>query len=58
MTENYLEDRYCDMINECCDVVEIGCLTWAPAEVLRQMDPVAYARGMNEYWESEKENYW
>ena len=56
-TRDWLEERYYDMINDCHDEVEIGCLTWTPAEVLKQMDPVAYARGMDEYWEAEKENY-
>ena len=50
-TDAYLEERYIDMINDCNDRVEVGCLAWPPARVLKQMDPVAYDIGMQEYLE-------
>jgi hypothetical protein len=56
-TDDYLEERYFDMINDCNDPVEVGCLAWPPARVLKRMDPVAYARGMQEYLEACQDDY-
>ena len=56
-TEDYLKERDDDMINECYPLVEIGVLRKSPAEVLEVMDPIAYNIGMQEYWETQKEDY-
>ena len=56
-TDDYIKERYDNMINECYPLVEIGVLRRLPAEVLEVMDSLAYHIGMEDYWEAEKENY-
>ena len=56
-TPDYLEEKYDNMINGRHARVKVGRLAWPPARVLKQMDPVAYQRGMQEYLDSRKEDY-
>jgi hypothetical protein len=44
-----LEERYCDMLDECYPMVEFGELRYEPSRVLREVDPIAYRVGMNDY---------
>ena len=56
-TQDYLQEVYDEMINSCSDPVEVGLLSWPPARVLQRMDPIAYERGMQEYWDSRIQDY-
>jgi len=48
MEENNTES-YDDMILDCTGWVEIGSLTFDPARILRELDPVAYREGYLDY---------
>ena len=43
-----LEDRLINTINECHDPVQIGTLTFDPAMVLQEMDPIAWRLALGE----------
>ena len=45
------EDSYCEMQNE-QGMVEIGYLTFEPAEIVRELDPTAYRCGLIDYVDS------
>jgi len=51
--EKYTEDDYRDMLNECYGPIKIGYLTFDPAEVLYQLDEIAYNCGFSDYQEYE-----
>lgn len=42
-------ENYDDMLNECHEIIQIGCLTFEPADVIFNCDPVAYRCGLNDY---------
>lgn len=44
---------YDNMLDEFCDTVRIGSLTYAPSDVLRKTDPIAYRCGFLDYMDSE-----
>lgn len=46
------ESEYDDMLDECYDMVHIGNLSYYPSQVLREVDPVAYRCGYNDYIDS------
>lgn len=45
------EDQYCDSIDEMGDVV-IGSLTYQASRVLKEIDPIAYSCGLNDFVDS------
>lgn len=45
------EDSYCEMLNE-QGLVEIGDLTFEPAEIVKALNPTAYRRGLVYYLNS------
>ena len=51
--EKYTEDDYCDMLNECYGEVKLGSFAWDADYVLRELDPIAYRCGFNDYQEYE-----
>ena len=40
--------RFEEMLDECCDEIHIGTLTYLPSHVLKNVDPIAYREA---YWE-------
>ena len=48
-------DAYDDMLNECYPEVEVAGLTFDPAEVIFNCDPVAYRCGLIDYIDSIEE---
>lgn len=42
ISDRDLEQQHDDMLDECCDPVKIGTLTYLPSAVLQSVDPVAY----------------
>ena len=50
--ETITEEMYIDMLNEQGDIT-IGCLTFSPADILKQLDPVAYRCGLSDCQEYE-----
>ena len=52
ITEYELIDQYKDMLNECYPVVEIAGMTFEPATVIYECDPIAFRIGLHEYADS------
>lgn len=51
--DDVLHARYDDMLDECCDEVKIGNLSYLPSDVLRCTDPVAYRCGFSDWLDDE-----
>lgn len=49
--DEHVQD-YEDMLHDVHGLVEIGSLTYDPARVLREVDPVAYRCGLSDYIDS------
>lgn len=45
---NYVEDNFDDILDECYDDVVIGSLHYAPSQVLKDVDPIAYRCGISD----------
>ena len=48
----YSEDDYEELINECYETVKIGSLEYEPGRVLREVDPIAFRVGMSDETDS------
>ena len=46
--DNY-EDQFDDMLDDSIPEIEIGCLTYSPSHVLKNVDPTAYRCGLNDF---------
>jgi len=51
--EHEAHDRYDEMLDECCELVRIGSLTYDPSHVLKNVDPIAYRCGFVDWLDSE-----
>ena len=51
-SEYVTENQYDDMLDECHDMVTIGHLSYYPSTVLKEVDPIAYRCGYNDYADS------
>jgi len=52
--DRYTEEQYDEMLNECHEQVKLCGMTFDPAYVLKQIDPVAYRCGFADYQEEEE----
>lgn len=55
LTEQDLHEMYSDML-DCEGPVEICGLTLNPSKILKEMDPIAYLTGFNDWLDSELDN--
>lgn len=46
------EDQFDDMLDESIPEIDIGGLTYSPSHVLKNVDPVAYRCGLNDFIDS------
>ena len=46
------EDQFDDMLDESTQEIEIGCLTYSPSHVLKNVDPTAYRCSLNDFVDS------
>ena len=46
--DNY-EDQFDESLDESIPEIEIGCLTYSPSHVLKNVDSVAYRCGLNDF---------
>ena len=44
-----IEELYDEMLDDCNPMVKIGNLEYSPSRVLKEVDPIAYRCGMNDY---------
>jgi hypothetical protein len=51
--EHEAHDRYDEMLDDCCELVRIGSLTYDPSHVLKNVDPTAYRCGFSDWLDSE-----
>ena len=49
--DNY-EDQFDDSLDDSIPEIEIGCLTYSPSHVLKNVDPVAYRCSLNDFVDS------
>ncbi len=49
LSEYELEERHDQMLDEVCEEVRIGSLTYSPSRVLKKVDPIAYSMSVGEY---------
>ena len=49
--DNY-EDQFDDSLDDSIPEIEIGCLTYSPSHVLKNIDPTAYRCGLNDFVDS------
>jgi len=45
-------DMYDEMLNDCTPMVKVGNLEYLPSRVLKEVDPIAYRCGLNDYLDS------
>tara|TARA_R110000751_G_scaffold245206_1_gene345226 strand:- start:14 stop:241 length:228 start_codon:yes stop_codon:yes gene_type:complete len=45
-------EMYDEMIDDCSEEVKIGNMTYSPSRVLKEVDPIAYRCGLNDYLDS------
>lgn len=43
-----LEELHDEMLDDCCELITIGTLTYLPSDVLKSTDPIAYRCSLNE----------
>lgn len=53
LTDDELESRYDDWLDEISSEVTIGSLTYSASRVLKEVDPIAYRVGLSEYTDFE-----
>ena len=46
------EDQFDESLDESIPEIEIGCLTYSPSHVLKNVDPTAYRCGLNDFIDS------
>ena len=46
------EDQFDESLDESIPEIEIGCLTYSPSHVLKNVDPVAYRCSLNDFVDS------
>ena len=49
--DNY-EDQFDESLDNSIPEIEIGCLTYSPSHVLKNVDPTAYRCGLNDFVDS------
>ena len=42
------EDMFEEMLDECYEEVKVGCCTFSPSQVLKELDPTAFRIGVSE----------
>lgn len=48
-----LYERYDEMLDDCYEIIRIGTMEYCPSNVLREVDPIAYRCGFNDWLDSE-----
>ncbi len=50
------EDGFADMLDECYPEIKIGCCTFSPSRIMRELDPIAFDLGVSEHLDSMAED--
>ena len=51
--EDEAENAYVEFLDECHDEIKIGCCTFSPSRVLKELDPIAFNCGLSEFIDNE-----
>jgi hypothetical protein len=43
------EEQFAQMLDECCEELKVGCCTFSPSAVMKELDPVAFRCGVADY---------
>ncbi|MBW8015725.1 MAG: hypothetical protein FVQ82_06025 [Planctomycetes bacterium] len=43
------EELFEQMLDDCYEEITLGCLSWSPSYVMKELDPTAYRCGVSEY---------
>jgi len=46
------EEMFAEMLDECCEEVKIGCCTFSPSQIMKELDPTAFRVGTQENLDS------
>lgn len=46
------EELFEELLDECCPEVKIGCCTFSPSQVMKELDPIAFGMGVSENLDS------
>lgn len=52
------EDAYDEMLDDCYEPFRIGSMEYSPSLVLREVDPIAYRCGLNDFTSEEPKDRW
>ena len=52
MSDDDLKEQYDELLDEIYGEVKLGNLTFSPSRIIRELDPVAYRTGLNDYEDS------
>jgi hypothetical protein len=52
MSDDELKEQYDELLDEIYGEVKLGNLTFSPSRIIRELDPVAYRTGLNDYEDS------
>lgn len=53
LDEDGVEDAYLEFLDECYGEIKIGCCTFSPSRVLKELDPIAFNCGLSEWVDGE-----
>ena len=51
-----MNEFYDDLLNECFGEIKLGNLTFSPAEIIKNLDPIAYDQGLMDFEDMMLEN--
>ena len=51
--EDDAENAYVEFLDECHEEIKIGCCTFSPSRVLKELDPIAFDCGLSEWVDGE-----
>lgn len=52
MSDDDLKEQYDELLDEIYGEVKLGNLTFSPSRIIRELDPIAYRTGLNDYYDS------
>lgn len=52
MSDDDLKEQYDELLDEIYGEVKLGNLTFSPSRIIRELDPIAYRTGLNDYEDS------
>ena len=51
------EEMFEALLDDCYPEVQIGCMTFTPSEIVKQLDPIAFSVGISDQFDDEDQYY-